>query len=77
MTKRRVLEVFSTTLQLMTPDDVCRRLRTHGRRSSVYSYLLRLQRQGLLLRGELWGRVAYRISARGIERLEGWRSQES
>jgi hypothetical protein len=46
------------------------------RRSSVYSYLFRLHRQGLLNRGQIDGRLVYTISDRGIERLNYFDSQK-
>jgi hypothetical protein len=70
MTKREVLELFFQCGRFVTPDAICRQLREFHHRSSVYSYLFRLHKQGLLLRGEVPGRVAYRISSRGIERLK-------
>jgi Fe2+ or Zn2+ uptake regulation protein len=69
MTKRDVLEMFARNEQFVTPDAICRQLREFRHRSSVYSYLFRLHKQGLLLRGRVSGRIAYRISQRGIERL--------
>jgi DNA-binding PadR family transcriptional regulator len=72
MTKREVLEIFHRSSHFVTPDEICIQLREVHHRSSVYSYLYRLHKQGLLLRGRAgWAadRVAYRISPRGIERL--------
>jgi Fe2+ or Zn2+ uptake regulation protein len=69
MTKREVLEIFSQSARFETPDAICRQLGEFRQRSSVYSYLFRLHKQGLLSRGEASGRLAYRISQRGIERL--------
>ena len=77
MTKSRVLEIFASTGQYMTPGEVCKRLREYRRLSSVYSYLLRLHRQGLLLREEIYGRIAYRISPRGIQRLKFFKRSNS
>ncbi len=75
MTKREVLEMFLEHAQFLTPDALCRQLHEFHHRSSVYSYLFRLHKQGLLLRGRVaGGRVAYRISERGIERLNFLRS---
>ncbi len=74
MTKREVLEIFFEHAQFLTPDALCRQLREFHHRSSVYSYLFRLHKQGLLLRGRVSGRIAYRISERGIERLKFLRS---
>jgi Fe2+ or Zn2+ uptake regulation protein len=70
MTKREVLEIFFRNVRFLTPDAICRQLGEFHHRSSVYSYLLRLHKQGLLLRGEAAGRLAYKISERGIERLK-------
>jgi Fe2+ or Zn2+ uptake regulation protein len=69
MTKREVLEIFFAHAHFVTPDALCRQLREFHHRSSVYSYLFRLHKQGLLLRGRVGGRVVYRISERGVERL--------
>jgi hypothetical protein len=76
MTKQEVLEIFVQEGRFITPDAVCRQLHGFHYRSSVYSYLFRLHKQGLLLRGTVIGRVAYRISQRGIERLRFFRSQK-
>jgi Fe2+ or Zn2+ uptake regulation protein len=70
MTKRDVLEVFFRDGSLLTPDEICRQLGAFHHRSSVYSYLFRLHKQGLLRRGRVGSRVAYQISERGIERLK-------
>jgi hypothetical protein len=70
MSKYEVLEIFSQSARFMTPDAICRQLREFHHRSSVYSYLFRLHKQGLLFRGQVLGRVAYQISPRGIERLK-------
>ena len=69
MTKREVLEIFFRNARFLTPDAICRQLGEFHHRGSVYSYLFRLHKQGLLLRGAAGGRVAYKISERGIERL--------
>jgi Fe2+ or Zn2+ uptake regulation protein len=74
MTKQEVLNVLSRSGDWMTPDAVCRQLRGFHHRSSVYSYLFRLHRQGLLLRQTVHGRIAYQISQRGIERLQFFKS---
>lgn len=73
MTKQEVLEIFSQKVSPITPDAVCRQLRGFHHRSSVYSYLFRLHKQGLLLRLTVHGRIAYQISPRGIERLHFFR----
>jgi len=76
MSKHEVLEIFFSSGRALTPDAVCRQLRGFYFRSSVYSYLFRLHKQGLLLRQTLSGRVAYQISERGIERLRFFRLRE-
>ena len=76
MSKQEVLQIFFDYARPMTPDTVCRQLRGFHFRSSVYSYLFRLHKQGLLLRQTLYGRVAYRISERGIERHRFFQSQQ-
>jgi Fe2+ or Zn2+ uptake regulation protein len=75
MTKREVLEILMRDNQFIVPDRVCRRLRGFYHRSSVYSYLFRLPKQGLLLRQTINGRIAYQISQRGIERLHFFQSE--
>jgi len=70
MTKTKVLEIFAASGRFMTPDEIRRCLQANAQRSSVYSYLIRLRRQGLLERAQGWGRVAYRITPRGAERLK-------
>ncbi len=77
MTKRKVLQIFADSAQFMTPDELGMRLRGFRRRSSVYSYLFRLHKQGLLDRAERYGRIAYRISPRGMERLVFLQSRET
>jgi hypothetical protein len=69
MTKREVLEIIFHSAGFVTPDTICRQLSEFHHRSSVYSSMFCLHKQGLLLRGEISRRVAYRISPRGIERL--------
>jgi Fe2+ or Zn2+ uptake regulation protein len=69
MTKQEVLDILFQGNRFMTPDAICRQLRGFHHRSSVYSYLFRLHKQGLLLRRTFHGRIAYQISQRGIERL--------
>ena len=76
MNKSRVLAVLAQTRQFMSPSDVCRGLHRWYPRSSVCSYLLRLQRQGLLERYESSQRVFYRITHRGIERLAFLQARE-
>jgi Fe2+ or Zn2+ uptake regulation protein len=73
MTKQEVLEVFVQAHHFIPPDAVCRQLRGFHHRSSVYSYLFRLHRQGLLHRQTVHGRIVYQIAQRGIERLRFFR----
>ena len=75
MTKQEVLELLFENGGCVAPDAVCRQLRGFHHRSSVYSYLFRLHKQGLLLRESVRGRIAYKISQRGIERLQFFRSR--
>ncbi len=75
MTKIRVLEIFAESGNSMAPEDVRVRLRDLPVRSSVYSYLLRLHQQGLLERERDLGRVVYRISPRGRQRLDYLRTK--
>jgi len=75
MTKREVLEIFYANRFPLTPDSVYMRLRGFRRRCAVYSYLLRLYRQGLLLRTRVGERIAYQISPRGIKRLHYFRQK--
>jgi Fe2+ or Zn2+ uptake regulation protein len=76
MTKQEVLEIFVKEGRFIPPDAVCRQLRGFHHRSSVYSYLFRLHKQGLLLRGVIHDRIAYQISQRGIERLRFFHHQQ-
>jgi DNA-binding PadR family transcriptional regulator len=73
MTKQKVLEVFIASARFMTPDEIRTRLQSNLQRSTVYSYLSRLCKQGLLETAPGWQRVAYRITPRGIERLKFFR----
>jgi DNA-binding PadR family transcriptional regulator len=75
MTKQEVLEIFPQAGRFIPPDAVCRQLRGFHHRSSVYSYLFRLHRQGLLHRQTIHGRIVYQISQRGIERLRFFKSR--
>jgi hypothetical protein len=77
MTKQEVLEIFHKRKGFIRPDMVRRQLRGFHHRSSVYSYLFRLHKQGLLQRELLYGCIAYRISQRGIERLLFFRQKHS
>ena len=51
MTKREILEIFAHSGDFLTPDRIWLALQKQLDRRSVYSYLLRLKRQGLLETG--------------------------
>jgi len=76
MSKRTVLEIFVANPRFMTPDEIRACLQDNSQRSSVYSYLSRLCRQGLLERAQGGTRVAYRITPRGVDRLRFFRSRK-
>ena len=70
MTKAQVLEVFERSRAFITPDQVHLELHPYPERRSLYSYLLRLSRQGLLESNQGGrGRLAYRLTDRGRKRL--------
>ncbi len=78
MTKYEVLAFFAETGGFVIPDDVRIRLEPMPDRRSIYSYLGRLARQGLLERGRTslgGGLLAYRLTERGRARLEYFRQQ--
>jgi DNA-binding PadR family transcriptional regulator len=76
MTKYDVLAAFAQTNELLSPDELRILLRWRLDRRSVYSYLLRLARQGLLERVQRGrGRLAYRITERGRARLEYFKTR--
>ena len=75
MNKKNVLEIFVNNPKFLTPDEVRRCLQNRSQRSSVYSYLSRLCKQGLLERAQGSLRVAYRITPRGMARLRFLRLQ--
>ena len=71
MTKREVLSIFDRAGGFLTPDQVRTKLQPPPDRRSVYSYVLRLNRQGLLERQQTRrGTLAYRLTERGRARLE-------
>jgi DNA-binding PadR family transcriptional regulator len=71
MTKVEVLSIFDRAGGFLTPDQVRGKFQLRPDRRSAYSYLLRLSRQGLLLRNQAGrGGLAYRLSDRGRQRLE-------
>ncbi len=76
MTKLEVLGIFYDADRSLTPDSVGTRIRRYRRRTSVYSYLLRLAEQGLLERTRIGSRLAYRLTSRGIDRFLYLRQKE-
>ena len=76
MTKREILEFFARKNNVSSPDEIWLHLQRKLDRRSVYSYLLRLKRQGLLETGPNRGRgrLVYRITDRGRARLQYFRS---
>ena len=77
MTKEQVLEIFARNSNFITPDQIFGALQRRLDRRSVYSYLLRLKRQGLLETAAhvQRGRLAYRMTERGFARLQYFRSK--
>jgi len=75
MTKSIVLTIFAKSGKFLTPDYVRNQLRPIPDRRSFYSYLGRLQKQGLLERhpNSRRGYLAYRLTSRGLARLEYFR----
>ena len=72
MTKYEVLAIFAQAGDFLTPDELQTRLPSRPERRSLYTYLLRLTRQGLLERGpdRRRGHLTYRLTARGYARLQ-------
>jgi len=73
MTKSIVLMIFAKVSgKFLTPDYARNQLRPVPDRRSFYSYLGRLQKQGLLERhpNSRRGYLAYRLTPRGQARLE-------
>jgi DNA-binding PadR family transcriptional regulator len=71
MTKREILNEFAQNNGFISPDELRSRLHWALDRRSVYTYLLRLARQGLLERGGIGRRrLVYRLTDRGKGRLE-------
>jgi hypothetical protein len=72
MTKLEVLQIFAQVSGFLKPDSVRGRFRPAPDRRSLYSYLGRLRRQGLLDRhpNSTRGHLAYRLTDRGRARLE-------
>jgi DNA-binding IclR family transcriptional regulator len=79
MTKLSVLMIFSQATGFLTPDQVCRKVQPSPDRRSLYSYLARLKRQGLLERAPnpRRGRLSYRLTERGAERITYLKSRKA
>jgi DNA-binding PadR family transcriptional regulator len=77
MSKPEVLEILARSNGFIAPDHVWLSLKPRPDRRSVYSYLLRLKRQGLLETGPnvRRGNLTYRLTQRGQARLHYFRSQ--
>lgn len=77
MKKSEVLSIFANSTKALTPDEVRGRLRPAPDRRSLYSYLGRLARQGLLEPARVGpsNRLAYRLTERGLQRLEYFRQR--
>ena len=71
MTKLEVLQIFAQRHGFMKPDEVWRQLGCRLDRRSLYSYLDRLEKQGLVERNlnPRRGRLAYRLTQRGQGRF--------
>ena len=77
MTKREILGELAQKGDFTSPDELRAGLRLELDRRSLYTYLRRLYRQGLLERtGETRGRLAYRLTQRGQARLRYLSRQE-
>lgn len=73
--KHKTLQIFADSGRL-SPPEFALRARFQPVRAS-YTYLVRLHRFGLLLRGrDSRGRVIYSLSARGKRRLAWLRAQQ-
>ncbi len=73
--KVRVLRVLARNDGWMRPGVVWVEAEMPGPVRSMWSYLGRLAKWGLLRKGSLSGRIAYQISAKGRERLN-WLEQD-
>jgi len=78
MTKLSVLLIFAEANNFLTPDQVCGKLPSRPDRRCMYSYLARLRRQGLLERGPnpRRGRLSYRLTERGAERIAYFKARK-
>ena len=76
MTKLSVLNIFAETKGFLTPDQVRGKLQPSPDRGSFYGYLARLHKQGLLERtpNPRRGRLCYRLTNRGHERIAYFRA---
>jgi DNA-binding PadR family transcriptional regulator len=78
MTKTEVLSIFDLAGDFLTPDQMRAKLQTRLDRRSLYSYLLRLARQGLLERRQTRrGTLAYRLTERGRARLRYFQQRKA
>jgi hypothetical protein len=76
MDKKLVLKALADRNFALTPDSLRNICLQRYARTSVYSYLLRLHQQKLVEQTFVGGRIAYRITVRGIERLEYLRRRD-
>jgi DNA-binding PadR family transcriptional regulator len=77
MTKIKVLEFFVKCTNWAFPDDVWGFFDKRIARVSVYTFLLRLWRQKLLVRTSNDRRIAYSISKKGRDRLTFLKNREN
>jgi hypothetical protein len=70
MDKKLVLGTIADRAFPLTPDQLRSLCLENYARTYVYAYLLRLKKQKLVERTFLGRRIAYRITVRGLERLE-------
>jgi hypothetical protein len=76
MDKKLVLQTFFGRNFPLKPDEVWNLCMGKYARTSVYAYLLRLKRQKLVERTNVGNRIAYRITIRGMKRLEYFRRKQ-
>jgi len=78
MNKAEVLSIFAEHNNFLRPDHVLNKLRPRPDRRSMYSYLGRLRKQGLLERGPATrrGQLSYRLTNRGRARLAYFRQSQ-
>ena len=78
MTKAEVLSIFAEHNIFLKPDHVLNKLHPRPDRRSLYSYLGRLRKQGLLERvpATRRGQLSYRLTNRGRARLEHFRQSQ-